>query len=131
MKEEINLEVYNTESRKKERITPAPGESTLRMYTCGPTVYNFAHIGNFRTFVFEDLLRRTIKYFGMPLIQVMNFTDVDDKTIAGALKKNLDLKTFTKIYEEAFLEDLKTLEIEPVEIYAAATDYIPEMIEMI
>lgn len=131
MKEEINLEIYNTESRQKERIAPTPGESTIKMYTCGPTVYNFAHIGNFRTFVFEDLLRRTIKYFGMSLKQVMNFTDVDDKTIAGALKQNLDLKTYTKIYEEAFLEDLKTLEIEPVEIYAAATDYIPEMIEMI
>jgi cysteinyl-tRNA synthetase len=101
------------------------------MYTCGPTVYNFAHIGNFRTYVFEDLLRRTIKFFGMKITQVMNLTDVDDKTIKGAIAQNITLDEFTQPFKDAFFEDLKTLNIEPVEHYPAATDYIAEMIEMI
>ncbi|MCB1085352.1 MAG: cysteine--tRNA ligase, partial [Chlamydiia bacterium] len=101
------------------------------MYTCGPTVYNYAHIGNFRTYVFEDLLRRSIKYFGFPLKQAMNLTDVEDKTIIGAQEKGVPLEEYTQVYKEAFFEDLKTLNIEPVEIYSPATDYIPEMIAMI
>ena len=77
------LKIYNTEKRTKDPIVLPEGASELLMYTCGPTVYDYAHIGNFRTFVFEDLLRRTIKHFGLPLRQVMNFTDVEDKTIKG------------------------------------------------
>ena len=101
------------------------------MYTCGPTVYNFAHIGNFRTYVFEDLLRRTIKFFGFEIEQVMNLTDVDDKTIKGALEKRCSLKEYTDLYKEAFFKDIATLGIEKLEHYPAATDFIPQMIEMI
>ena len=72
------------------------------MYTCGPTVYHYAHIGNFRTYVFEDLLRRTIKYFGIPITQAMNLTDIDDKTIKGALESGKSLSEYTKKYKEAF-----------------------------
>ncbi|HRD55201.1 MAG TPA: cysteine--tRNA ligase [Parachlamydiaceae bacterium] len=124
------LKVYNTESREKEEVKPLK-DHHIRMYTCGPTVYNFAHIGNFRTYVFEDLLRRAIKFFGMKITQVMNLTDVDDKTIKGAITHKVSLDDFTKTYKDAFFEDLKTLNIEPAEHYPAATDYIPEMIVMI
>lgn len=126
----LPLSLYNTESRRKEVLTPIR-HNHIRMYTCGPTVYNFAHIGNFRTYVFEDLLRRTIKFFGMKITQVMNLTDVDDKTIKGAIAQNITLDEFTQPFKDAFFEDLKTLNIEPVEHYPAATDYIAEMIEMI
>lgn len=126
----VPLMLYNTESRCKEILTPIR-DHHIRMYTCGPTVYNFAHIGNFRTYVFEDVLRRVIKFFGMQVTQVMNLTDVDDKTIKGAIAKNITLDEFTKPFKEAFFEDLKALNIEPAEHYPAATDYIPEMIEMI
>ncbi len=125
------LNIYNTETRTKQPINLSEGEETLKMYTCGPTVYNYAHIGNYRTYVFEDLLRRTIKYFGFPLIQVMNLTDVEDKTIKGAMEKGIPLGVYTQIYKRAFFEDLEALNIQPVEIYSAATDYISEMIEMI
>jgi cysteinyl-tRNA synthetase len=124
------LKLYNTETRKKEEILPSDGQ-TVRMYTCGPTVYNFAHIGNFRTYVFEDLLRRAIKFFGFSIRQAMNLTDVDDKTIKGALEKKIPLDAFTKPFKEAFFEDLKTLSIERVEHYPQATDYIAEMITII
>lgn len=127
---ELPLYLYNTESRKKEKLTPMR-DNHVRMYTCGPTVYNFAHIGNFRTYMFEDLLRRTIKFFGMQITQVMNLTDVDDKTIKGAIAQNITLDAFTQPFKEAFFEDLKTLNIESAEHYPAATDYIAEMIEMI
>jgi len=124
------MRIYNTESRTKEEIVPIDGKK-IRMYTCGPTVYNFAHIGNFRTYVFEDLLRRTLKFCGFTVEQAMNITDVDDKTIRGALAEKVPFKTFTDRYRDAFFEDLKTLNIEPVEHYPAATDYIPQMIGII
>ncbi|MCP5505786.1 MAG: cysteine--tRNA ligase [Chlamydiales bacterium] len=125
------LKVYDTETREKKPIHLAEGETELKMYTCGPTVYNYAHIGNFRTYVFEDLLRRTLKYFGFRLTQAMNLTDVEDKTIMGAIEKKVPLEEYTKVYKEAFFEDLKTLGAEPVEIICPATDYIHEMIKMI
>ena len=124
------LKLYNTETRAKEEIMPLEG-NTIRMYTCGPTVYNFAHIGNFRTYVFEDLLRRTLKYFGMQVDQAMNLTDIDDKTLKGAIDNKISLAAFTEPYIEAFFQDLKTLNIEPVEHYPRATSYIPEMIKII
>jgi cysteinyl-tRNA synthetase len=126
----MKLKLYNTESRIKEEVVPLDGK-TIKMYTCGPTVYNFAHIGNFRTYVFEDLLRRCLKFFGYPVFQVMNLTDVDDKTIKGAIQNHITLDEFTKPYIEAFFEDLKTLNIEPAEAYPAATDYIQQMIVII
>lgn len=126
----MKLKLFNTESRKKEDLEPLE-ENHVRMYTCGPTVYNFAHIGNFRTYVFEDLLRRAIQYFGMKITQVMNLTDVDDKTIKGAIEKSVTLDEYTRPYKAAFFEDLKILNVEPAEHYPQATDYIPEMIQMI
>lgn len=126
----LTLSLYNTESRQKETLTPLR-DNHVRMYTCGPTVYNFAHIGNFRTYIFEDLLRRTIKFFGMQITQVMNLTDVDDKTIKGAIAQGVTLDAFTQPFKDAFFEDLKTLNIERAEHYPAATEYIEEMIDMI
>ena len=101
------------------------------MYTCGPTVYNYAHIGNFRAYLFEDLLRRSLEYHGYKVTQVMNLTDVDDKTIRDSRAAGLKLQDFTRKYKDAFFEDLKTLRIEPAEHYPEATTHIPEMIEMI
>lgn len=124
------LTLFNTESREKETIAPIQGNK-IRMYTCGPTIYNFAHIGNFRTYVFEDLLRRTLQFFGYSVDQAMNLTDVDDKTIGGAIAKKVSLYDFTEPFRIAFFADLKALHIQPVEHYPAATAYIPEMIRLI
>jgi len=124
------LKLYNTETRQKEELKPSHGNQVL-MYTCGPTVYNYAHIGNFRTYVFEDLLRRTIKFFGFKVDQAMNLTDIDDKTIAGAIREKVSLSEYTRPYIDAFFADLKTLQIEPVEHYPAATEFIPDMIVVI
>lgn len=126
----IPIKFFNTLTRKKTLFKPIDG-SHVRMYTCGPTVYNYAHIGNFRTYVFEDLLRRTIKFFGMSVTQVMNLTDVDDKTIKGAIANGITLNEYTKVYKDAFFADLRTLNIESAEYYPAATDYIEDMIAMI
>ncbi len=124
------LKLFNTESRSLEEVIPLDGK-TVRMYTCGPTVYNFAHIGNFRTYLFEDLLRRTIKFLGMGVKQVMNLTDVDDKTLKGAIEKGITLDEFTKPYKEAFFQDIASLGIEKLEAYPEATAYIPSMIKLI
>lgn len=126
----LEMQLFNTESRRQETLVPMNGSQVL-MYTCGPTVYNFAHIGNYRTYVFEDLLRRSIQFFGMKITQVMNLTDVDDKTIKGAIANGITLDEYTEPYKKAFFEDLKMLNIEPAEHYPAATDYINEMITVI
>ena len=122
--------IYNTMSRTKEELAPLDGKH-VRMYTCGPTVYNYAHIGNFRAYMFEDLLRRYIKFCGFEVTQVQNLTDVDDKTIRASIEKGLPLQEYTRTYIDAFFEDLAKLNIEPAEHYPAATDFIPEMIEII
>lgn len=124
------LKLYNTEEREKISIAP-PKEGPFTLYTCGPTIYDFAHIGNFRTYVVEDLLRRVLKYFGFSVKQAMNITDVDDKTIQGAIQKNISLREYTEPFRIAFFEDLRSLFIEEVEYYPKATDYIPQMIQMI
>ncbi|WP_303054516.1 cysteine--tRNA ligase [Victivallis vadensis] len=126
----MDLQFFNTMDRKVVPFQPIDAK-LVRMYTCGPTVYNFAHIGNFRAYMFEDLLRRTLEYFGYPVRQVMNLTDVDDKTIRDSRAARLPLREFTAKYKQAFFEDLKTLNIEPAEIYPAATDHIPQMIRLI
>ena len=126
----MSLKLYNTETRKEEEIVPLEGNK-IRMYTCGPTVYNFAHIGNFRAYIFEDLLRRTLKYFGFAVHQVMNITDIDDKTLTGAIHENKTLLEYTEPYTQAFFQDLDTLCIERVENYPKATEFIPHMIEII
>ncbi len=120
----------NSLTRREEEFAPLDGRE-VRMYTCGPTVYNYAHIGNFRAYVFEDILRRTIEFNGWKVRQVMNLTDVDDKTIRGANAAGVELTAYTKTYKDAFFADLKTLNIEPAEVYPAATDHIPEMIALV
>ena len=126
----MDLQFFNTMDRKVVPFQPIDAK-LVRMYTCGPTVYNMAHIGNFRAYMFEDLLRRTLEYFGYPVRQVMNLTDVDDKTIRDSRAARLPLREFTAKYKQAFFEDLKTLNIEPAEVYPAATDHIPQMIRLI
>ncbi len=126
----MHLKIYNTESRKKEEVLPLDGK-TIHMYTCGPTIYHYAHIGNFRTYVAEDLLRRSLKLLGYQIIQAMNITDIDDKTIKAAIAQKVSLHEYTRPYEEAFFEDLYSLNIEPVEYYPRATEYIEEMILII
>jgi cysteinyl-tRNA synthetase len=124
------MNFFNSMSRSKEPVVPIEA-GHIRMYTCGPTVYNFAHIGNFRAYTFEDILRRAIQFNGCRVTQVMNLTDVDDKTIRGAKAAGVPLKTFTAPFIQAFFEDLKTINIQPAEVYPAATDHIPEMIEIV
>ncbi len=124
------LQFYNTLSRKKEQFKPLKGKE-VRMYNCGPTVYNFAHLGNFRTYTSQDLLRRYLKFRGYKLKQVMNLTDVDDKTIHGAKAEKIPLKQFTDKYVKAFFEDMQSLGIEKPDIIALATEAIPEMVQMI
>ncbi len=124
------MRLFNTESRSLEELVPHDGKR-IKMYTCGPTVYDYAHIGNFRTYVAQDLLRRTLEFFDIPVLQAMNITDVDDKTIGRALKEQVPLRDATEPYRIAFMEDLKTLNILPAHHYPKATDYIPQMIELI
>jgi len=101
------------------------------MYTCGPTVYDYAHIGNFRAYVFEDILRRYLKFKGYKVIQVMNLTDVDDKTIKGSRTEGVSLAEFTAKYIAAFFEDLDRLGIERAEFYPRATEHIGEMVALV
>ena len=124
------IRFYNTLTRAKEVFEPLDPPKVC-MYTCGPTVYNFAHIGNLRTFLFEDLLRRHLKYRGYQVMHVMNLTDVEDKIIRACRETGESLKSLTGRYAQAFFEDLDTLGIERAEAYPAATDHIPEMIDMI
>ena len=124
------MKVFNSLTRREETLAPI-ADNTIRFYTCGPTVYNFAHIGNFRAYMFEDILRRTIQFNGMKVKQVMNLTDVDDKTIRGANAAGVALTDYTKTYKDAFFDDLKKLNIQPAEVYPAATDHIPEMIALV
>jgi len=124
------LRFKNTFSNKVEEFKPIdPGK--VRMYTCGPTVHDFAHIGNFRTFIFEDLLRRYLKYKGYELTHIMNLTDIDDKIIRKSTQSKTPLKEFTAKYIRAFFEDLDTLGCERAEMYPAATDHVAEMVEII
>jgi len=124
------MRVHNSLTRRVEDLVPI-ADNEIRLYTCGPTVYNFAHIGNFRAYAFEDVLRRVILFNGMKIRQVMNLTDVDDKTIRGANAAGVPLRDYTKTYKDAFFADLKTLNIQPAEVYPAATDHIPEMIALV
>ena len=101
------------------------------MYTCGPTVYDYAHIGNFRAFVFEDLLKRWLEYRGYKVTHVMNLTDVDDKTIRGSQKQKVPLAKYTEHYAKAFFEDINALNIEPADYYPKATSHIPEMVALV
>src|ERR1700749_1338544 len=105
------LRLYNTLTQELEEFRPAH-DNVVRMYTCGPTVYNYVHIGNLRTFTFQDILRRWLKYRGFKLDHVMNITDVEDKIIRSALQQGKGLREYTEVYEKAFLEDAETLRLE-------------------
>jgi len=124
------LKLTNTLTGNLEPFSPDNG-NTVRMYTCGPTVYDFAHIGNLRTFVFEDILRRHLRGKDWTLKHVMNITDIDDKIINKAIETGQDIKTYTAPYTEAFFKDCETLRIERPDIVTPATDYIPEMIDLV
>ena len=126
----MELKFYNTLTRTLEVFKPIK-EGQAGLYTCGPTVYNYAHIGNFRAYVFEDLLHRVLEYAGYKVKQVMNLTDVDDKTIRNSRAAGIPLREFTAKYKKAFFEDIKTLNITPAAVYPAATDHINEMIALI
>ena len=124
------LRFYNTLTQQVEPFSPA-SDNTVRMYTCGPTVYDFAHIGNFRTFTFLDILRKCLRANGFQLNHVMNVTDVDDKIIRNAVAQNKPLAEYTAAYTEAFLEDCATLRLEQPERLVLATEHIADMVQAI
>ena len=142
--QQVNLKVYNTITRNKEEFKPLEG-NTVKIYNCGPTVYTYAHIGNFRTFLFDDTLRRVLEYLGYEVRQVMNITDVghmttDDDIDAGegedklqeqAKKENKNPLQIARFYEEAFLEDFDRLGLLRPEVFPRATEHIAEMIEFV
>src|SRR2546428_1038241 len=122
----MSLRVYNTLSGRVEEFRPLEGNQ-VRIYTCGPTVYDYAHIGNYRTFVFQDILRRLLKYRGYEVRHVMNVTDVDDRTIRNARAAGLELRDYTAKFIEAFDVDRQLLCLETPEVIARATDHIDDM----
>jgi len=122
------LRFYNTLSRKKETFKPIK-KGLVRIYSCGPTIYGFAHIGNFRSYIFADILRRYLEYKGYKVKQIMNITDIDDKTIKNSKKAKISLKAFTKKYMREFFNDLETLNIKRASYYPKATENIQEMIK--
>ena len=124
------LRLQNTLTRKKENFKPIRKQE-VRMYTCGPTVYDVAHIGNLRTYVFEDVLRRSLEFLGYKVTQVMNITDVEDKIINKAKEQKKRIGEVTKVYTKKFFEDIKSLNIEEVEVYPLATAHVKEIVELI
>ncbi|MCX6813150.1 MAG: cysteine--tRNA ligase [Candidatus Azambacteria bacterium] len=124
------LKLYNTLTRKKEIFKPLRNKQ-VGLYACGPTVYNYAHIGNLRTYIFEDILKRALEFNGHEVKYVMNITDVEDKIIRDSKKAEKNISDFVKPYEKAFFEDLKKLNIEKAYKYPKATQHIKEMIKII
>jgi cysteinyl-tRNA synthetase len=126
----MTLRLFNTLTGQVDELTPADGEA-IRMYACGPTVYDYGHIGNFRTFLQIDVLRRYLKLTGVKMRHVMNITDVDDKIIRNAAAAGIPIGEYTSRFVEAFFEDLDSLRVEKPEIIARATEHIPRMVELI
>src|ERR1700733_5400101 len=126
----MTLRLFNTLSGQLDELAPSDG-TALRMYACGPTVYDYGHIGNFRTFLQIDVLRRFLKLTGVPLRHVMNITDVDDKIIRNAAERGLSIGEYTQQYVAAFFEDLDSLRVERPEVIARATEHIPRMVELV
>jgi cysteinyl-tRNA synthetase len=124
------LKLYNSMGRSRQTFVPIR-EGEVRMYTCGPTVWNYAHVGNFRTFAFEDLLKRYLRYKGYKVTHVMNITDVEDKIIKGIKASGKTLKELSSFYEEAFMQDLDSLGIERADDYPRATEHIGEMVSLV
>jgi len=117
------LRFFNTLTQQSEEFQPLE-PPLVRMYTCGPTVYHYVHIGNFRTFSFQDILRRWLRYRGYQLLHVMNITDVEDKIIRNAMARNLSIAEYTAEYEKAFLDDSALLRLERPERVVRATEHI-------
>ena len=126
----MTLRLYNTLTRQVEAFEPLQ-RGKVSLYTCGPTVYNYAHIGNFRTFLFEDLLRRWLGAVGFDVFHIMNLTDVDDKTINGAVQAGVPLRQYVQRYVDAFHEDRRYLRIKDASVFPRATDFIPGMIRLV
>ncbi len=124
------IKFFNTLTRELEEFKPMEPPQ-VKLYTCGPTIHDFAHIGNFRTYVFEDLLRRYLKFRGYEVFQVMNLTDVEDKIIKKSIEAGIPMREYTDKYAQAFFEDLATLNIEPAEVYPRATESVDKMVEII
>lgn len=124
------MRLYNTLKRKKEDFVPLV-DKKVGFYSCGPTIYNYAHIGNFRAYIAVDLFKRYLKFKGYLVNHIMNLTDVDDKTIKGAKDSGVSLGEFTKRYGEAFFEDIKTLNIDKADLFPRATEHIKEMVDII
>ncbi len=124
------LKFYNSYGRRLVAFKPLK-DKEVRMYTCGPTVWDYAHIANFRTFVFEDVLRRYLKFKGYKVVQAKNITDVEDRIIRGIKEKGMSRKDLATFFENAFMQDLKILKMERAEFYPRATEHIPEMVELI
>ena len=124
------LRLFNTLTGQLDTLVPMDG-ATLRMYACGPTVYDYGHIGNFRTFLQIDVLRRFLELTGMRIHHVMNITDVDDKIIRNAAEAGIPISEYTPRYVEAFFEDMDALRIERPEQIARATGHIPRMVELV
>ena len=126
----MSLRLHNTLSGRKEEFRPLQPD-LVRIYTCGPTVWNYAHIGNYRAFLFYDLVRRHLQFSGYRLLHVMNVTDVDDRIIEQAAAAGVQISELTRPYEEAFFEDLRALRAQPVEVYPRATAHVPAMVDLI
>ena len=124
------IKFFNTLSGRLEPFHSIK-RGEVRLYTCGPTVYDYAHIGNFRAYIFEDLLKRFLIFMGYKVIHVMNITDVDDKTIKGAKALGVNLQQYTKKYIDAFFEDIKVLNISRADYYPRATEHITDIVQMI
>ena len=128
----MTLTLYNTLTRRVEPFAPlAPSPARVTLYTCGPTVWNYAHIGNFRTFLFEDLLRRYLAYSGYDVFHIMNLTDVDDRTIKAAQAAGKRLEEHTAPFVQAFFEDRDYLRITPAHVYPRATQSVPAMVRLV
>src|SRR4051795_9939846 len=124
------LVLFNTLTRDKQPFIPlTPGE--VRMYSCGPTVYNHPHIGNLRTFLWSDLLRRYLEFRGFRVTQVMNITDVEDKIIRNANAAGQDINTYTPPFISAFFDALHELRVKPADAYPRATEFIPQMVGLV
>jgi cysteinyl-tRNA synthetase len=126
----MTFRLFNTLSGQLDELAPADGNE-LRMYACGPTVYDYGHIGNFRTFLQVDVLRRFLHLKGIRVRHVMNITDVDDKIIRNAAAAGVSIGEYTPKFEQAFLDDLDSLRIERPEILARATEHVPKMVELV